>query len=125
MKKKILVTDDDPGLQDVFRLILEQAGYEVAVLDSGEAILEDRYETPDLFLLDKSLAGTDGTFICKHLKAGQRTKDIPVIMISAVFDIEKMANECGADGFIEKPFKKKHLLNMVGELIRHERGKRA
>jgi CheY-like chemotaxis protein len=117
MKKKILVTDDDPCLQDIFRLILEKAGYEVDVLSNGSAILQDHYETPDLFLLDKQLSGMDGLDICKHLKSQKNTKDIPVIMISATVGIGSTAKEAGADAFIEKPFEKKYLLEVVEEYI--------
>lgn len=117
MKKKILVTDDDPSLQDMFRLILEKAGYEVTVLSNGSDILQNHYETPDLFLLDKQLSDVDGLDICKHLKSQKNTKDIPVIMISATVGIGPTAKEAGADAFIEKPFEKEHLLQVVEEYI--------
>jgi DNA-binding response OmpR family regulator len=117
MKKKILVTDDDPSLQDIFRIILEKAGYEVDVLSNGSDILHDHYEPPDLFLLDKQLSGVDGLDICKYLKSRKNTKDIPIIMVSATVGIGPTAKEAGADGFIEKPFDKKYLLEMVEEYI--------
>jgi CheY-like chemotaxis protein len=117
MKKKILVTDDDPSLQDIFRIILEKAGYEVTVLSNGSEILQNHYETPDLFLLDKQLPGIDGLDICKHLKSQKNTKDIPVIMISATVGIGSKAIKAGADAFIEKPFEKRHLLEVVEEYI--------
>ena len=113
MKKKILVTDDDPFLRDLFRFILEEAGYEVEVLSDGTQIIENHYNTPDLFLLDKQLPGIDGLDICKHLKSQKNTKDIPVIMISANIGVDTQAKEAGADAFIEKPFEKKDLLEMV------------
>lgn len=117
MKKKILVTDDDPFLQDIFRNILEKAGYEVTVLSNGSAILQNTYEKPDLFLLDKQLPGIDGLDICRYLKSQKKTKDIPVIMISANIGIGTQAKEAGADAFIEKPFQKKYLLDMVEEYV--------
>ena len=117
--KKILVTDDDPGLQDIYKIILEKAGYKVMILPDGRDILENHYELPDLFLLDKQLSGMDGLDICKFLKSQQTTKDLPVIIISATVDIQKLVKEAGADAFIEKPFDKKHLLEVVAENI-HE-----
>ena len=115
--KKILITDDDQGIQDIFKLILEQAGYEVQVYGDASFILENIYTCPDLFILDKKLRGKDGLQICKFLKSQSFTKDIPVIIISATHGIEKLAKEAGADDFIEKPFEIKDLLNMVEKWI--------
>ena len=51
--KRILCADDDPGLQDVFPIIFGRAGYEVTMVSNGEQLMENEFETPDLFLLDK------------------------------------------------------------------------
>ena len=116
--KKVLVTDDNPGLQDIYRIILERAGYEVAVLSNGTGILNNHYEAPDLFLLDKQLSGTDGIELCRFLKSKKDTQSIPIIIISASVGIDKLAREAGADGFIEKPFEKKYLLDMIADKIK-------
>ena|ERR1700712_3257867 len=113
--KKILVTDNDPGLQDIYKIILEKAGYKVAVLSNGTDILNNHYERPDLFLLDKQLPGADGLQICRYLKAHKTTNQIPVILISASVGIGKLAMDAGANDFIEKPFDKKHLLDVIAE----------
>lgn len=118
MKKKILVTEDDPSLQDIFRHLLGRAGYDVEVLSNGNDILQNRYDRPDLFLIDKQLSGVDGLSICRHLKNQTKTKDIPVIVISATEGVGPIAKLAGADSFIEKPFDKNHLLEVVGEFIR-------
>ena len=49
MAKKILVADDDPGIQDIFKIILESAGYTVEIISNGEDILRDNYTVPNLF----------------------------------------------------------------------------
>ena len=67
MIKRILVADDDPGIQDIFRIILESAGYIVEIISNGEDLFGDNYTVPDLFLLDKRLSGIDGIDICHHL----------------------------------------------------------
>jgi CheY-like chemotaxis protein len=59
------------------------------------------------------MSGQDGREICKFLKTNDLTKDIPIIMISANRDTEKMAKESGADDFLEKPFQMKDLLEKV------------
>src|SRR4051812_43233291 len=97
MRKKILVTDDDPGVQDIFKIIFEKAGYEVVVNDNGNAILEDHYDKPNIFLLDKQLSGVDGLDLCKHLKSHEETRNIPVIMISATPGLAALAKTAGAD----------------------------
>lgn len=117
MKKKILFTEDDLGLQQIVRLILEKAGYEVETEVSGEGLLQQDYQLPDLFLLDKQLPGSDGIDICKHLKQDERTRHIPVIMISANPRISLLSDDAGANAYIEKPFNKKNLLELVKKLL--------
>jgi DNA-binding response OmpR family regulator len=117
MKKKILITEDDPGLQDIFKIILEKAGYDVEIISNGNPLLKDDFIIPDLFLLDKQLSGMNGIDICKHLKKQKKTRNIPVIMISANPGIGAMAQDAGANAYIEKPFEKNYLLKMVEEHI--------
>ena len=116
-KKKILITDDDSGVQDIFKLIFERAGYEVAVYGEAFSIFENKFTKPDLFLLDKQLSGQDGLKVCQFLKGQSGTKDIPVIIVSATPGISEMAKEAGADDFLEKPFQMKELLKMVAKWI--------
>jgi DNA-binding response OmpR family regulator len=114
MRKKVVVAEDDPGLQDVLKIILENAGYDVQIFPKGEMIMQRKFSNPDLFLLDKQLSGIDGIDICKFLKAHPTTRNIPVVMISANPNIEELAKGAGADNWIEKPFEVKTLLEMVG-----------
>ena len=118
LKKKILITDDDASVQDIFRLILEKAGYDVVVNDNGNDLLEDRYETPHIFLLDKQLSGVDGIDVCRHLKTCDTTRDIPVLMISAYPGLAPLAKTAGADDYLEKPFLIKELLSKVERLLK-------
>ncbi|HRO48121.1 response regulator [Agriterribacter sp.] len=115
--KKIVVTDDDPGIRDIFKMIFETAGYQVQVISNGDDLLNNAYNLPDLFLLDKQLSGVDGTDICRYLKQQRTTAHIPVIMISANPQIGKLSEEAGADAYIEKPFEVKYLLEMVKRYI--------
>lgn len=117
MKKKILVTDDDEGVQDIFKLIFERAGYDVDIQGDAFSIYDHKYKRPDLFLLDKQLSGQDGLKVCRYLKSDNNTKNIPVIIVSATPGIGPMAKEAGADDFIEKPFRMKELLNVVKKWI--------
>ena len=111
--KQIIIADDDPGIRDIFELILKRAGYSVTIYSNGEALMTDEFELPDLFILDKQLSGVDGLQVCQYLKTHDVTKNIPVILISANPYVEKLANEAGADDFIEKPFKTKALIELM------------
>ncbi len=117
MKQRILIADDDESIRDIFQLILGNAGYQIAISSTGEDILNDSFEVPDLFLLDKQLAGHNGLDICMHLKNNPKTKDIPVIMISASPDIGPLSMEAGADAYIEKPFEIEYLRSVIRHYI--------
>ncbi len=116
-KKKVYITDDDPGVQDIFKMIFEKAGYDTTVFHSGQDLLANKNAYPDVYILDKQLSGMDGIDICKNLKKNKQTKNIPVILVSATPDLEVLAREAGADDFIEKPFKKNDLLNLVAKYV--------
>ncbi|WP_276133957.1 response regulator [Polluticoccus soli] len=111
--KKVIVAEDDAGVQDSIRMVLEDAGYDVTVLSGGESLLGTEYDLPDVFILDKQLSGVDGLDICRFLKTQGRTKNIPVIMISASSRIDMLAKDAQADGVLEKPFRIEALRDMV------------
>lgn len=113
MKQRILIADDDESIRDIFQLILGNAGYQIEISSTGENILNNSFEVPDLFLLDKQLAGHNGLDICKYLKNKPETKDVPVIMISASPDIGPLSIEAGADAYIEKPFEIQYLRSVI------------
>jgi DNA-binding response OmpR family regulator len=120
VKKKILVADDDPGIQDIFRLILEREGFEVQMIPNGNQILKNQFHLPDIFILDKQLSGVDGLDICRFLKKQKRTAHLPVIMVSANPNIGVLASEAGADDYVEKPFEVKYLLKKIQTHIMSE-----
>lgn len=118
-QKKILVADDDLAILDAIKMILEDEGYIVQVVASGEAVLQLKQDLPDLILLDIWMSGRDGGEICKSLKNQQCTADIPVIMISANKDTADIARSVGAEDFIAKPFDIDDLLGKVEQYTQH------
>lgn len=115
MRKKILVADDDKDIVIVLTMMLEDAGYEVrSTANEQTAQMVEDY-LPDLLLLDIVMAGIDGRDICIYLKSQQSTKYIPVIMVSANQNTEKIAREAGANDFIAKPFDMDELLGKVAQ----------
>lgn len=115
--KRIIFIDDDPGIQDIARLVFEKAGYEIHVLSSGVSLFAGTFEVPDIIILDKRLPEMDGLDICRRLKASKETNKIPVIILSANPDIQSMAMASGADEVIEKPFTLKELREAVERLV--------
>ena len=113
MKHKILVADDDPGIRDIFNIILVKAGYEIEIKDDANDIFKNEFRIPDLFLVDRLLSGIDGLDVCRYLKEKELTRDIPVVMVSASPDIGVLAVKAGADDFIEKPFDLAYLLKVI------------
>jgi DNA-binding response OmpR family regulator len=112
-RKKIMIADDDPGIVDAVGMLLEFEGYAVTTTVDGSTVLDMQEELPDLLLLDIWMSGEDGRDICKRLKSGDLTKNIPVIMISASRDIKESALAAGADDFLAKPFEMDELLKKI------------
>ncbi len=104
---KILIVDDVPTNLDLLSDYLEEAGFRVFIATNGEAALEEATQLlPDLILLDIMMPGIDGYEVCKRLKAIEKTKDIPVVFISAVSEAMDNAKafDLGAADYITKPF---------------------
>ncbi len=114
MKKKILVAEDDKAIIDVVTIILENEGYEVFTADQ-EAVIHATIKQykPDLILLDIWLYGEDGGQIARNIKTKSETKDIPIILMSASNETEKITKEAKADDFLLKPFNIDDLLHTV------------
>jgi CheY-like chemotaxis protein len=112
-RKKIMVADDDADILEVMNLILNMKGYDVKTETNGEKLLEMKEDIPDLLLLDIWMSGMDGRDICKKLKTRQETRDLPVVMLSANIDIEKISMDCGATDYLPKPFDINELVGMI------------
>lgn len=112
-RKTIVVADDDNDILEAISLILESDGYEVKTVNNGGEILKWNRELPDLFLLDLWMSGVSGKDLCLYLKKQKTTKRIPVLFISANRDVVQLTTECGADGYISKPFEMDDLLATI------------
>jgi DNA-binding response OmpR family regulator len=119
LKKRILILDDDPGIRDIFSIILDKTDYEAEIINDGQLILKNRFTVPHLFLIDKQLSGLSGLDICRYIKQQQSTMHIPVIMISASPDIASLSREAGADAYMEKPFEIAYFLKLLSHYTRN------
>ncbi|MGE5341819.1 MAG: response regulator [Candidatus Omnitrophota bacterium] len=121
MGKKILVIDDDINLARSIQTFLECNGYKVKYISDGIAGLDViRKEKPDLILTDLLLPRLHGFDFCKIVKDDARLKNIPLIVMTAVYrnSIHKLeARNMGVDEYLEKPLNFNHLLNKIEQLL--------
>ncbi len=115
MEQTILVVDDDEGIVEVVRIVLEGEGYHVRVSMNGDFIHSLAEDLPDLILLDVLISGVDGRDICRAIKSDEKTSSVPVIILSAHSDAHKIAQTSGADGFLEKPFDVDVLIDVIAK----------
>jgi len=114
MGKSVCVLEDDEGIRDVIILLLKEENYDVTGFSSVEDFnLNAKNLIPDLFLLDVMLPDGSGLDVCSVLKMTEKTKDIPVLMMSAHAKISEINRSCNAQGFISKPFDIYDLLKRV------------
>jgi DNA-binding response OmpR family regulator len=116
--RRIFIADDDRDILDILKLMLQTRGYRVLVSNNGSELFEYApEELPDLVMLDIWMSGIDGRDICARLKNNENTKNIPVLFISANSNLQAIAKEYGAEGFIAKPFDMEILLNKVHDML--------
>jgi len=115
---RIIVADDDQSLSNIIKAILEIEGYQVRISINADQIVEMvSKERPDIILLDIHMKRINGCEICKNLKSGDLTRDIPVIIVSGDDDLENAALLCGADDFLPKPFGADELIYKLNETV--------
>lgn len=119
MKKyKILVVDDDSGIGEMLKTLLEFYDYEVTVTakpEETENIIVSK--NINLVLLDMLISGVNGTDVCTRLRNNPETKHTPVLMMSALHDAGKKCREAGANDFIAKPFEMDELVEKISEIL--------
>jgi two-component system, OmpR family, phosphate regulon response regulator PhoB len=117
----ILIVDDERDLLSLVEFNLKQAGFETALAETGEgAVKELRRKVPDLVLLDLMLPDLSGTELCRQIKTDPRTKNVPVVMLTAKGEeVDKVVGfELGADDYVTKPFSVRELVLRVKAVLR-------
>jgi DNA-binding response OmpR family regulator len=102
----ILIIDNDVPLRDLLVEFLDEEGYRATGLDGSAAPAAIQRERPGLLLLDVRMPGLDGPALCRLLRAEPRTQNLPVIFITALPEhtLDPLLVECGATGYLVKPF---------------------
>jgi class 3 adenylate cyclase len=120
-KATVLVADDNPDNVELLREVLEAADYTVVVAyDGDEALLKIAEANPDLILLDVMMPGKDGFEVCRRLKKWEQTRNIPVMMLTALQEVADKVRgiEAGADEFLTKPVDTVELQTRVKALVK-------
>jgi DNA-binding response OmpR family regulator len=121
---RILIADDTPQSAELLEAYLSEGDYELRIVGDGEKTLRAVAEwPPDLILLDVMMPRISGFEVCKQLRANPATRDIAILMITALdqpADMER-AVEAGAHDFLSKPINKAELVRRVRSLLRARR----
>ncbi|MEP7122462.1 MAG: response regulator [Byssovorax sp.] len=121
---RILVIEDEPALQQVLDYNLRREGHEVLLAASAdEGLRSAREARPDLILLDWMLPDRSGTEVCRLLKLGKGTSDIPIVFVTArTEEVDRIVGfEVGAADYIIKPFSIRELVLRVHAVLRRSR----
>jgi len=120
-QKKILIVDDEEDIQKLLKIRLEQEGFTIVIAGDGEkGIKVAELEMPDLIILDIMMPKIDGYSCLKEIRRTQKTKDIPILMMSGkeeekvrdLFAFQKIS------GYLEKPFELDNLVAKAKEILK-------
>jgi len=120
-KPLILAVDDEEMNLELLEILMVPLGYQVEKAKNGKEALEKIAErSPDIILLDVMMPGMDGFEVCRILKEDEKTRDIPVVMVTALNQIENKVTgiETGADDYLIKPFHRNELIARVKSLLK-------
>ncbi len=118
---KILLVEDDPQAVGILEPILISRGFSVAVARDGlEGLEKVKLLSPDILLLDINMPRMDGIELCRRIKSDDSLRLIPVVMLTALSDLEKKleALEAGADDFVNKPYNTIELVTRIRSLLK-------
>ena len=120
IEKKILIVDDEEIVRRVLRGLLKKEGYEVIEAEDGEAGVElAKKEDPDVILMDLTMPVMGGLQACRLLKKDEKTKNIPVLVITALGGENKTeAINAGIDDFVSKPFDAEEISIRVKSMLK-------
>jgi len=122
---RVLIIEDERALTEVLSYNLQREGYEVIVAHDGqEGLRKAQTQLPDLIILDLMLPILGGLDVCREIRSGERTKNIPIVMLTAKAEEtdQVVGFSIGADDYVTKPFSVKVLLQRIKALQRRIEG---
>jgi two-component system phosphate regulon response regulator PhoB len=120
-RPRILIIEDERPLTEVLSYNLQREGYETVIVHDGrEGLRKAQMMLPDLIILDLMLPGLTGLEVCRELRAGERTRGIPIVMLTAKAEEtdQIIGFSVGADDYVTKPFSVKVLMQRIKALLR-------
>ncbi len=123
MNWTVMVVDDEVLTRDLFRLMLERAGFRVTeAVDGRDALKQIRFELPDLVILDVMMPHIDGYEVCRRLRLQEETATLPILMLSAKTQPEDAEEgmRAGATRYLPKPITYKELIQNITEILESE-----
>jgi two-component system phosphate regulon response regulator PhoB len=123
MTHRILIVEDEPSIAELIAINLSHAGYEVQkALQTEVAASLMREELPSLLILDWMLPGKSGVQFARELRANERTRSLPILMLTAKSEENDkvLGLDSGADDYVTKPFSPKELVARVKALLRRQ-----
>src|SRR5438552_3019393 len=124
-RMRILIIEDERDLTQVLTYNLQKEGYDTTVAHDGqEGLRKAQTLLPDLIILDLMLPALSGLDVCRELRAGERTREIPIVMLTAKAEEtdQIVGFSMGADDYVTKPFSVKVLLQRIKVLQRRVEG---
>jgi two-component system phosphate regulon response regulator PhoB len=121
MAVNILLVEDEPGIQELLKFNLTQAGHRITVTGDAEQALQFlRHGLPDVILLDWMLPGMSGIDLCRRLRSDERYQPVPIIMLTARGEERDkvLGLDTGADDYITKPFSPRELVSRIKAVLR-------
>lgn len=121
MAANILLVEDEPGIQELLKFNLAQAGHSVTIAGDAEHALKSLKSTlPDVILLDWMLPGMSGIDLCRRLRSDERYQPVPIIMLTARGEERDkvLGLDTGADDYITKPFSPRELVSRIKAVLR-------
>src|SRR6516162_6512502 len=124
-RPRILIIEDEHGLTQALEYSFKREGFEVAVAhDGAEGLRKAQALLPDVLILDLMLPGLSGLDVCRQLRSGERTRGMPILMLTARAEEtdQVVGFTLGADDYVTKPFNTKVLLQRIKALLRRADG---